>query len=174
MRRRRFPLALFVVLVLAILGSAVLAAPALAKGHKSHKKATHISGEIVLNPADNVSQPPVQQGAISVITAEARVTFTGDMRGPAVEPYTSVVMPDDGPILQFSRGSVFTGKVLGRRGTLEYNFSGDAEYGGLITITGGTGRLAGATGRIGYFPTSDATADPLTFGYEGLIRLRTH
>ena len=59
MGRRRSPLALFVVLVLAILGSAVLAAPALAKGHK---KATHISGEIVLNPADNVSQPPAGRG----------------------------------------------------------------------------------------------------------------
>jgi hypothetical protein len=51
-------------------------------------------------------------------------------------------------------------------------FSGDAANGGLITITGGTGQLAGARGRIAYFPTSDAGADPVIFGYEGRIRLR--
>lgn len=92
------------------------------------------------------------------------------MTGPAVDPYTSVVMPN-GPILQFGTGT-FTGKILGRRGMLTDVFSGDAANGGLITITGGTGKLAGATGRIWYFPTSDSTADPVTFGYHGLVRLQ--
>jgi hypothetical protein len=174
MRSRRSPLTLVVVLVLAVLGSALVASPALARGHaKGHKRGTHVSGSIILRLADNVSQPPIQQGAITVTAAEARVTFTGDMRGPAVEPYTSVVMPNNGPTLQFGTGT-FTGKVFGRRGTIEYVFSGDAAHGGLITITGGTGRLAGVTGRIAYFPTSDAGADPVVFGYEGRVRLRRH
>jgi hypothetical protein len=168
MRRKRSPFALLVILLVGIFVSAVVSSPALATGPK---KGVSISGAISLAQGDNVSQPPVQQGAIQVIKAEARVTFTGSMRGPAVEPYTSVLMPDDGPILQFGTGT-FTGKILGRKGTVTYVFSGDAANGGLITITGGTGQLHGTSGRLWFYPTSGSTADPVTFHYDGLVTLR--
>jgi hypothetical protein len=164
MRTKRAPLIL--ILVLALLGSAVLSSSAVAK---RHQRATTVAGTIVLRLTDNVAQPPTTEGAITVTAAEAHVTFTGAAKGPAVERYTSVTMPNSGPTLQFGTGS-FTGKVRGHRGTLTYVFSGDAANGGLITITGGTGQLAGATGHLAYYPAR-ATAEVVTFGYTGVVTL---
>jgi Protein of unknown function (DUF3224) len=167
MRRGRSPFALLVILLAAIAVSAVAASPALSQGSK---KGARVSGEILLDPADNVAQEPTEEGAITVTQAQARVTFTGHLRGPAVEPYTNVQLPDGGPLLQTGTGT-FTGKALGRTGTLAYVFSGDAANGGLITITGGTGGLRGATGRLAFYPSS-ATDDLVTFKYEGRLKLR--
>ncbi len=175
MKRRRSPV-LFTGLLIGLVGIAIAVSPALAdRGHHRHSNPPHtvpVRGQILLDPADNVSGTPEAQGAITVTPGDAQVTYTGALKGKAHEPYFNVAM-SDGTILQYSKSSKFTGKVAGWSGTLNYVFSGDAANGGLITVDGGTGRLSGAGGRILYHPAGER-GGLIVFGYEGVITLSNH
>jgi hypothetical protein len=168
MKGRRFPV-LFTGLLSGIVGIALVVSPALARQdhHPSHPRTIPVSGQILLDPADNSTGTPEAQGAITVTPGDAQVTFTGRLKGKAHEAYFNVALPD-GTILQYSKGSTFTGKVAGHWGTLSYVFSGDAANGGLITVTGGTGGLSGASGHILYYPEGES-GGLIVFAYEGVV-----
>ena len=165
MRPRRSPFAV-VLSVVALAACAVVSAPA---GAAAPEKVA-VSGEIVLRLSDNVAEPPRTIGRNTRIDAVATVTFVGDIAGPAVEPYRAIVLPT-GRTTQFGTG-IFEGEIAGRTGTFRYVFHGDAATGGVITITGGTGELAGIHGRLRFYPVTEGTTDPARFGYEGTVTLR--
>lgn len=177
MKGRRSPAVLFSGLLIGLVGVALVVSPALAHwghhGHHHKSRTVPVSGQILLDLADNVSGTPEAQGAITVTPGEADVTFTGSLRGKAHESYFSVAMPD-GTVLQYSKSSSFKGKVCWRWGTLSYVFSGDAANGGLITITGGTKGLTGASGRILYYPAGETPDGLIAYGYEGTVTIPGH
>jgi putative ubiquitin-RnfH superfamily antitoxin RatB of RatAB toxin-antitoxin module len=159
MRRRRQSIALAIV-VAALAACAVAAAPA---GAAAPTK-VEVSGIITLD--SNVDLSTQTLGVNSRTESIAEVSFSGDMIGWATEPYSTLFL-SSGTILQWGTGS-FTGEVDGRSGTISYVFHGDAAAGGVITITGGTGDLTGAHGRIAYTP---APGTPPQFTYEGTVTL---
>jgi hypothetical protein len=156
MRQRR---SFAVVLTVVALACGVVSAPAGARAPSE----IPVSGVITLVNNQTLSTDTL--GAVTRIDAVAAVTFSGDVSGPAVEPYHALVLPN-GTVLQRGTGS-FSGAVDGSSGTLSYLFHGDATTGGVITIIGGTGDLSGAHGRVAYAP-----AGATTFDYEGMITLR--
>ena len=158
MRRRRPLIALALVAALAV--CAVAAAPAAAAAPSK----IPVAGIITLD--SNVDLSTQTLGLNSRTESVAEVSFSGDMVGPATEPYSTLFLAT-GTILQWGTGS-FTGEVDGRSGTISYVFHGDATTGGVITITGGTGDLTGAHGRIAYTP---APGTPPQFTYVGTVTL---
>lgn len=176
MKGRRSPV-LFAGLLVGLVAIALVVSPALAHPGKHHRHHGHahsgpVSGQILLDPADNTNGTPEPQGAITVTPGDAMVTFTGSLKGTAHEVYFNVALPD-GTILQYSKESSFTGKVRGHKGTLSYVFSGDAANGGMITVTGGTGKLSGASGHILYYPAGEENG-LIVFEYEGSLGFPKH
>ena len=158
MRHRRAPFTLILAVTAAL---AVVSGPAFADAPAK----TQVSGVITLVSNQNLSTRTL--GEVTRIDAVAEVAFSGDVTGPATEYYTAVVLPN-GTVLQRGTGS-FTGDVDGHGGTLSYVFNGDAANGGVITIVGGTGDLAGAHGRVAYAPQA---GNPAAFDSEGTVTLR--
>jgi hypothetical protein len=103
-------------------------------------------------------------GGNTTVTAVAVVDFAGSLVGRAPEPYVTKTHRA-GHAQQRGTG-VFTGTVAGRTGTLEYKFHGTATS-GVISITGGTGGLEGAHGKIAYELTT--TTPTAIFAYTGQV-----
>ena len=123
---------------------------------------TQASGTITL--ASNTVKTTKQAGGNTSIEAVAVVDLDGTLVGPAVEFYTSVAHAN-GKTNQHGTG-IFTGTVAGRTGTIEYVFRGDATS-GVISITGGTGELSGAHGKLAY--TLVSTSPAAVFDYSGYV-----
>ena len=90
-------------------------------------------------------------------------TYTGDIDGPAVEGF--IVAPNpDGSHATYGMGT-FTGRVLGRSGTLIWKFVGEGGN-GVIEILSGTGELAGLTGTVPYMIKPGSRNE---FTYSGVV-----
>ena len=153
MRRSRLLFAVLAFTALALCASqgAATAAP---------KTAAAGSITVVSNTVDSTKQA----GGNTTVHATAIVDFAGTLTGRATEVYTSTTHAN-GRANQHGTG-VFTGTVGGRTGTIDYVFHGDAT-GGVISITGGTGGLRGAHGKIAYrLATTSPTA---VFDYSGAV-----
>jgi uncharacterized protein DUF3224 len=118
------------------------------------------SGTIAV--VSNVVNATQQAGPNTKAAATAQVTYAGTLVGSAREDYTSIALVN-GDVRLHGVGH-FTGSVDGRTGTLTYVFHGDATS-GMIIITGGTGDLAGAHGRLPY-ALNTVTG---VYDYEGVV-----
>ena len=148
-------------LLFAVLASTALALCA-SQGAATAAPKTAAAGTITL--VSNTVDSTKQAGGNTTIHATAVVDFAGTLTGRATEVYTSTTHAN-GKTNQHGTG-VFTGTVDGRTGTIEYVFRGDATS-GFISITGGTGGLRGAHGKIAY---RLASASPeVVFDYTGAV-----
>ena len=155
MRRTRLPIT---VAVLALILCAALAGAAAAPAAPG----TQASGTITL--VSNTINATKQAGGNTTIQAVAIVDFDGTLVGPAREVYTSAAHAN-GRTNQHGKGS-FTGTIAGRTGTFDYVFRGDATS-GFISITGGTGGLSGAHGKLAY--TLISASPSVVFDYSGYV-----
>jgi hypothetical protein len=153
-----------VIAVLAII-SVLLSVAFVGAGVAAAKSKLPAAGTITL--VSNTVTSTKEIAGNTITRAVAVVDFDGTLVGPATEPYTTITLAS-GRTIQFGTGS-FSGSVAGRSGTLRYVFHGDATS-GVITITGGTGGLRGAHGRLPYVLTSSTPV--AVFDYSGYVSLR--
>jgi hypothetical protein len=140
----------------------LLSVPLLGAHVASAGAAVAVSGQITVTA--NTVGYEFQVGSDKATVASARVTFTGNLKGRAIEDYVTVTHAD-GSADQYGFG-IFRGKINGKAGTVYYKFKGVPAR-GSIRILSGTRGLAGLRGTIRY----RATGGP-NFSYSGRVRDR--
>ena len=124
-------------------------------------KARTLTGGIIVHSRTTLYE--FAQGADQAVYLFADATYTGDLDGPAAETFVAVTHPD-GSQTHYGFGQ-FTGRALGRSGTLYWKFKGKPGS-GVMEIFGGTGDIAGLRGEVTYEITPGSTSQ---FTYQGQL-----
>lgn len=125
---------------------------------------TKVGASGTITVISNVPDSVESHGGTTITHATAHVVFAGTLSGQATEIYTAITHRN-GRVSLHGKG-FFNGTILGRTGTLDYVFHGDATSGQIVSIHG-TGGLRHVHVKLPY------ALDPATgiYHYRGWVRL---